>query len=143
MAFAEAVRVEQKADRTLNDYRIWSDSHERELYAEVCRRVVRPRELEWLREDVSALRVKETTLECELTQAGKQRGAAEDELKTARNLHELATRAREKFVQLVGAEAEEIRLEAERKEDVETEDGYAARREREQEDEDWEGLGHG
>ena len=142
--------MEQQADQTLNDYRVWSDGHERSLYDEVCKRVVRPRDLEWLREDVSALRVKETSLEGELAQAGKQRSTAEDELKQARGVRELATRVREKFVQLVGAEADELRLEAERKEDVETEDSYAGRREheqeheheqeQEQEQEDWEGA---
>ncbi|THF57267.1 type III secretion system stalk subunit SctO [Pseudothauera rhizosphaerae] len=137
MALAEAVQQEETARGSLVEYRHWSVEQERGMYAAVCRRVVRARDLEWLREDVLMLRVKERDLEDVLHQREKQRDEADHRLQDAREVHRLASRVKEKFIQLVEVQSEEIRLESERKEDVEMEDLYAVRKERE----DWGGGG--
>jgi len=131
----EASRYREQAKASLIEYRSWSCEREREMYAEVCRRIVRLRDLEYLKEDVVGLHIKERSLEEQLATAKVKEEQADKALAEARQNHRTASRAREKFVQLVSVQAEEIRLEGERKEDVETEDLYAIRRDRE----DWEG----
>jgi hypothetical protein len=121
-ALAESERLERAADDSLADYRAWSERHERELYDGLCRRVVQAREIEWLRQDVAGLRVKETELEGLQAKAARRRGEAEEALASSREAHALAMRAREKFTRLIEVTAEAARLEAERLEDVEAED---------------------
>jgi type III secretion protein O len=121
-ALAETERLERSAGDALEDYRAWAERHERELYAELCRRVVQPREIEWLKQDVAGLKTKESELEGLLAKAGERRGQAEQALARAREAHAQALRAREKFTRLLEAQAQAARLESERLEDVEAED---------------------
>ncbi len=130
---AEVVRRADAARQSLVDYRQWSAEHERGLYGAMYGRLVRLRDLEHLREDVVTLRVEERALDETLTKVEAERVQADTAVHESRVAHEQATRTREKFVQLVRVEAEETRLESERKEDIELEDLYAIRRDRD----DW------
>jgi hypothetical protein len=127
-ALAETERLEQAAGESLNDYRAWAEGHERERYEELCKRVVQPREIEWLRQDVAGLRHKETELEGLLAKAAERRGEAEQALARSREAHAQALRACEKFTRLAEVQAESERREAERLEDVEAEDLQGTRR---------------
>jgi hypothetical protein len=137
-ALAEVTRRNDEARDTLTRYQDWSAEHEQGLYGAVYGRFVRPRDLEYLREDVVILRLKERSLTESLAAIDTERTQADSTVREARGVHEQATRTREKFVRLVEAQSEEIRLEDERKEDVEMEDLYSTRRDRE----DWEGHDH-
>ena len=133
LALAEANRNRDKAQGALADYRRWSVAEESDWYGSICRQVVRVSQIHRLLEDVAELRRKEQELEATLEEFELARRRSETELHEARNGHRFASRAREKFVQLAAARTEELRLESERKEDVETEELYAFRKERE----DW------
>jgi type III secretion protein O len=133
LLLAEVTKRTQEAHEALVDYQQWSVQHERDMYGAVYGRVVRPRDLEHLREDVVMLRVQERALNEAVTKVEAERAQADSAIRESRQAHERATRTREKFVQLVQAQSEEIRLEVERKEDVELEDLYAVARDRD----DW------
>lgn len=121
-ALAEADGRVGTASAALDDYRDWSATHERERYAAVCRRVVRPRELEWLREDIAALKVREGELVQLHHKAEEGAAAARGQLASSREVHRAASRACEKFANLLEADGEAARRESERVEDLETED---------------------
>jgi type III secretion protein O len=133
LVLAEVTKRKDEAHEVFVSYQEWSERHEKDMYGAVYGRVVRPRDLEHLREDVVVLRVKERTLNEALTKVEAERTQADTAVSESRVAHERTTRAREKFVQLVQVQSEEFRLEAERKEDVELEDLYAVARDRE----DW------
>ncbi len=134
LVLAEATRRTQEAEKSLEEFRRWSAEHELGLYGAMYRQLVRLRDLEHLREDVVILRVKERGLSESLEKIEAEREKADTAVHDSRKAHEQATRTREKFIQLVQVEVEELRLESERKEDSELEDLYAIRRDRE----DWE-----
>jgi hypothetical protein len=130
----DVTRRADEAREALHGYQRWSNEQERSLYDALYGQLVRLRDLERLREDVVMLRMKERALNEGLAKTEAERVQADTATREARAVHELATRTREKFIQLVHAQAEEIRLEDERKEDAEVEDLYAIQRDRE----DWE-----
>ncbi len=134
LVLAEATQRTQEAQKSLVDFQHWSAEHELGLYGAMFGRLVRLRDLEHVREDVVILRVKERTLSESLVKIDAERATADTAVRDSRTVHEQATRTREKFVQLVQVEVEDLRLESERKEDSELEDLYAIRRDRE----DWE-----
>jgi type III secretion protein O len=128
-ALAESARMAEQADAALADYRDWSARHEQSLYADVCSRAVRPRELEYLREDVAVLRVREAELDDLRLRAQRRREESEAALGSVREAHRQAVKAREKFERLADLQAEEHRVDAERAEDAEAEDRAPVRRE--------------
>ncbi len=135
LVFAEVMQRMQQAQQSLEDFQRWSAEHESGLYGAMYGRLVRPRDLEHVREDVVMLRVQERSLSESLTKVNTECTQAETAVRESRGVHELAMRSREKFVQLVRVEAEEFALESERKEDLELEDLYTIRRDREDWDE--------
>ncbi len=134
LVLVEVSRRADEARESLTQYQRWSAEHELSLYGAMYGRRVRPRDLELLREDVVILRTKERSLADSFTKVDGERQEADKTVREARATHEQATRTREKFVQLVNAQTEEIRLEDERKEDLEMEDLHTGRRDRD----DWE-----
>jgi type III secretion protein O len=134
-ALAEVARRAGESREALTGYQRWSAEHELGLFGALYGRLVRARDLEYLREDVVVLRLKERTLQESLDTVEVEQGQAEVAVRESRAVHEQASRTREKFVQLVSLQSEEIRLETERREDIEMEDLYTIRRDRE----DWEG----
>ncbi len=138
LSLAEVTRRTEEARNALTDYQRWSAEHELSLYGALYKRQVRLRDLEYLREDVVILRVKERALSESVTKVEAERQQADSAVRDARIVHEQATRTREKFVQLVEVQSVEIRLEDERKEDAEIEDLFTGRRGRDDQ-EDWEG----
>ncbi|WP_174999256.1 type III secretion system stalk subunit SctO [Rugamonas aquatica] len=127
---AEAARRSELAGVALTQYQQWSAQRERSMYADLCQRVVAPRELQWLREDVASLRETEREKQELLAKAELQREQAEDDLREARNRLALAVRTRQKFIELVAAEDDLLRHESERGDEIETDDNHVAGRER-------------
>ncbi len=134
VVLVEATHRTDEAQKSLADFQRWSAEHELGLYGAMYGQLVRLRDLEHLREDVVILRVRERALSESLTKVETERAKADTAVRDSRVVHEQATRSREKFVQLVRTELEELRLESERKEDAELEDLYGILRDRE----DWE-----
>jgi type III secretion protein O len=133
LELAAAIDAAAKARTALADYRTWSVNHERSLYADLCTKVVKAREIEWLREDVLLLRGKERELDAAIANADGATQKAEGAVKTARQGHVDATRNREKFSEVARIMAVENALEAARREETDLEDLYAIRRDRQ----DW------
>jgi type III secretion protein O len=127
---AHAIDVAAKARQALVDYRAWSLQRERDMYADICLKVVKSREIEWLREDVLLLRGRERALDQEIVDADSATKSAEVAARTARDLHGIAKRNREKFDELAAGIAAELAAESVRKEETEMEDLYALRRDR-------------
>jgi|GEM_PF-2522698 len=130
LALAEVNRRTDEARAGLTEYQKWSQEHESGLFGAMYGQRVRVRDLERVREDVLILRLKERSLAEQLAKVEDERQQADVAVSSARGAHEQATRNREKFVQLVAAQAEEIRLEGERKEDLELEETHAALQDR-------------
>ncbi len=133
LALAEVTHRTDAAREALASYQHWSADHELSLYGALYGRAVRLRQLEYLREDIGMLRLKERELDESLKSVETERQQADTEVREARGAHEQASRTRQKFVHLVETQSEEIKLETERKEDLEMEDLFTARRDRE----DW------
>lgn len=127
---AAAIQAVADAKVALQDYRAWSLNHERTLYAELCKKLVKPRDVEWLREDVLLLRGKERELDAAVATADGTRVKAEDGVRLARATHATATRNREKFDEVAKGIAAEATLEAAKREESELEDLYAIRRDK-------------
>lgn len=119
---AETMRRNDEARDALDRYERWSDERERQLYSGILGRSIKLRELTYLREDVALLKQKKLALSESLNRADAEQTEAQVAADVARDTHEVAARAREKFVQLVQAHSEELRLENERKEDGEIEE---------------------
>lgn len=132
LMLAEVVGRTERAKQALSKYIGWSRQREADLYAALYGRRVLVRDIERTRDDVLAMRHKERGLRESVTRTEQEREHSEQALRHAREAHESATRIREKFLQLVGLQSEEIRLENERKEDAEMDDLHAVRRDRQE-----------
>jgi type III secretion protein O len=127
---AEAVAALEAAERALDEYRDFSLLHERELYAELCRRIVRLRELEDAQLEVLGLRNRERALEEAQDQSARVRREEQSRLGEAVELHREATKMRQKFAQLAQMYDDEIARAAEQREDAEMEEVAELRRDR-------------
>jgi len=134
LELAEVRRREQEAQEALVSYQRWSAHHEKNLYGALYGQIVRPRVLETLRDDVVMLRVKERALTETARKIETEISNADAAVRDSRTAHQQASRVREKFVQLVLAQSETLRVEAERKEDSELEELYVVRKD----DTEWE-----
>ncbi len=129
-----AVQARDGARRQLDDYRVYAQEQEQAMYADLCRRLVNLREIEHVQGSVIVLRGQEREHEGRLEQAEALRESQEHLLEERKSAHQLASRMKEKFVQLAQAHAEQLMREVERKEDHDLEEAAEARRDRE----DWE-----
>lgn len=129
---AEANRAIEELQRKLEEFRIWSDSHELGLYDDLCTRLVKLREIEDLRDAVAELRNRERNMEQGVRDAEGKREEAARALDGAVEAHSDASRQTNKFKELSRVYSEEVRLELERQEDLEMEEFRIAR------DDEWE-----
>src|ERR1041384_4934872 len=91
---------ETDAKQRLQEFMVFADRREREMYAELCTRIIRLRELEDVQLGVLDLRNGERRREEEVAAARKAVEAAVAALEAARKVHRAATRQKEKFVEL-------------------------------------------
>ncbi|WP_142848234.1 YscO family type III secretion system apparatus protein [Telmatospirillum sp. J64-1] len=131
---AEAAEAVETLNRKLEEYRIWSLEHERGLYADLCTRLVKLREIEELQHRVADLRNQERNLEQGILDAEKQRHQATSALDTAVERLRDAERQKGKFTELARIYSEEARLELERMEELEMEEFQTPDR-----DDEWQG----
>ena len=129
---AEAVAKRDAAERCLAEFRQYALEHERALYEDLCRRIVRLRDLEQTQLEVLDLRNRERNHEEGLEQAELTRDNEQQHLEEAKVVHLQATKMKQKFVELVRVSSDEAAKEFEQKEDAEMEEVAELRREREE-----------
>jgi type III secretion protein O len=134
---ARAHEDEQAARRVLQEFLAYSERHERELYSDLCTRLIKLRELEEVQLSVLDLRNGERQREAAVEAARKAVEQAQAALEAAREVHRLAMRMKEKFVELASSYDEERMKELQRIEDLEMEEVHRVTLDRE-EREEWE-----
>lgn len=132
---AEAIAARDAAERRLHEFRDYALKHERELYAGLCRRIVRLRDLENAQLEVVDLRGRERNHEETLSQSDQARDTEQLRLDDAKHTHREASKMKQKFVELARIYSDEHLKELERKEDAEMEEVAELRRERDDWDE--------
>ena len=127
-----AAQSERQAEQTLQEHidRAWAE--ELRLYAELCARIVKPREIADVQQHVAQMRVEEMAHQQRLEQAQEQHKAAQDDFQLSTRKMREASTAREKFVELARTHHMLVAREAERKEDLELEELASVVREREE-----------
>jgi type III secretion protein O len=106
---------------------------EQRLYADLCARMVRLREIEDVYQSVAALRQREQQQQDALDAAQRALEEAVQRFDQARLQHKEAARQTSKFIDLASTFASVQALESERREDLEMEEAASVVRERE----DW------
>ncbi len=141
LSLADATGAEARANAALAEYRAFIDRRERELYADLCTRIVRLRDIEDVQMSVLDLRTGERAREDATVSARKAREQAAKALDEANETRRLATRQREKFVEIARSFDEERVRELQRVEDLEMEEVHRVSQDRE-EREEWEAAHH-
>jgi len=132
-ALAEAERQRLEALERLDEYRVWSERREQDMYQDLCSRLVRVRDIEDVMQGVAELRQGEHDCETRVERAADQERQETEALVERREAHRNATRMVEKFVQLASLHAADELRELERKEDLEMEEAASVARDRD----DW------
>ncbi len=112
---------------SLKEHQQESARRERELYADLCKRLVLLRDIDSVHIDVQLMKEREAELleEVDQTKARRDEMAAQEE--DARAQHAMAVRMREKFDELLLHEKEEKDFEAMRLEELEIEESAEVR----------------
>lgn len=131
----EAIAARDAAEKRLTEFREYALKHERELYADLCRRIVRLRDLENAQLEVVDLRGRERNHEDSLLQSDLARNTEQERLDEAKHVHHEASRMKQRFVELAQIYSDEQLKELERKEDAEMEEVAELRREQDDWDE--------
>lgn len=121
VAAQASAEVEAGRER-LHSYRDWAARHEAGLYADLCKRLVRLRDIDDLYAEVYRLRDGERDLEARLHDAENAKQQAVQAMEQAGEALQQATRQRNKFVELASVYSEEARAELERREEAELEE---------------------
>ncbi|HZY20515.1 MAG TPA: type III secretion protein [Ramlibacter sp.] len=127
---ADATARRDGAQQTLEAFRGFAQQREDDLYADLCTRVVRLREIEDVQLAVVSLRGEERRHEEALAQAQERRRQEAGALETCQVVHAEASRMKQKFMELAQVYADEHLRELERKEDAELEEVAETRRDR-------------
>ncbi|MFY0478473.1 type III secretion system stalk subunit SctO [Achromobacter marplatensis] len=123
---AEAARARREAEISLQQFREKARIEEDGMYADLCGRIVRVREIDGVLQRVAGLRDGERQCDDVREQAEKTELAAEQSLKGARLVHQQAVRQCDKFVDLAGVYLAEEVKERDSKEDAEIEEVASA-----------------
>ncbi|MBW7849358.1 MAG: YscO family type III secretion system apparatus protein [Rhodospirillales bacterium] len=119
---AEVARKLQQMQSDLVDFQKWSQERELASFNDMRGRMVRLRDLERLRAQISEWRNHERNLEQGVEEAERQRRQAAQEMDTAVGLLHEAGRQKNKFTELVRIYSQELQQELERREELETEE---------------------
>lgn len=117
-------------EQALLSFQQYARQQERSLYADLCTRVVKLSVIEAVQLDVVVLRDREQSHKRAVEKAELEKQTQEQRLANLRLVHKDATKAKEKFVELVQVYADEKSKEFERKEDAELEEVADLRRDR-------------
>jgi|SRR5690554_888774 len=133
-ARGEMVLKHQEKDRAEMALATWREEaieRERALYADLCARVVRLRDIENVQQEETGFRHVENTREEALSLAEKQLVEAREQMERASSALVAANRNTEKFIELADDYAAELRSESERKEELEMEEAASVAQQRE------------
>lgn len=131
----EAVAIHEASELALLNFQDYAYQHERTLYADLCRRVVKLTAIEEVQMAVVFLRDQEQEHQKALKQAELDQQRQTERLADLRVLLSDATKAKQKFVELALVYSDEKSKEFERKEDAELEEVAELRRDRTEWDE--------
>ncbi|MBB1625138.1 YscO family type III secretion system apparatus protein [Achromobacter sp. UMC71] len=131
---AEADAARQASEQALADFRDAAERRERDMYRDLCSRVVRVREIENVLQGVAGLREGERQCEAAVERAAQRLQEESQALADSRARHQQAVRLTGKFVELASIHLAEHLKAAEHKEDMEMEEAATLSRDRE----DWE-----
>jgi type III secretion protein O len=127
------VQAETQRDASalaLSDYQVFAVAHERDLYDDLCSRLVRLSAIENVQNEVAHMREQERQRQDGAKEAEKDRVAQEARLQQLRLMHKDASRAKQKFVEFAQVYTDEQAKEFERREDAEMEEVAELRRDR-------------
>jgi type III secretion protein O len=127
-----AAQAERSAAQVLQDHVEQAWAEELRLYADLCARVVKLRDIADVQQDVAQMGLQEIAHRQSLEQAQQQHRTAQDDFQLSTRKMRDASTAREKFVELVRNHHMLVAREAERKEDLELEELASVVREREE-----------
>jgi type III secretion protein O len=122
LALVEARKVEEAANQTLTDFQVQAEQDELSWYKDLCSRVVKPRDIANVQEDVAMLRATEQMHANALHKAEREHTLAQDTHAQANGALREASKAREKFTELARNYHWIVAQEAERKEELELEE---------------------
>lgn len=125
---ADAKASEREREQALERWREYALRHERDLYADLCRRVVQLRDIEQVQQSVVDMRGQERQHEERVREAAKLCAHEAARLDECKRVLGEAARAKRKFVELAQAHADEQIKELERREDAELEEAAETRR---------------
>lgn len=132
MRLGAAEQIEREAEKTLQAYVEQAIAEELRLYADLCVRIVKPRDIADVQGEVAAMRLQEMQHQQALESAEQQHVLAKDDFQLSTRKMRDASTAREKFVELARNHHMLEARESERKEDLELEEVASIVREREE-----------
>jgi type III secretion protein O len=118
----QAHERQEEAKDSLQVFRVRAHADELRWYGDLCSRLVKPREILAVQEDVAVLRANETQLAIGLEHAQGEQAAAQQRFAGATDQHRLATAAKNKFVELAESFHVAEARERERREELELEE---------------------
>jgi type III secretion protein O len=127
---AEAIERRDGAEEQLQQYRAFASEREQSLFRDLCTRIVRLKDIEGVQLSVVLMRTQEQEHEQQRDREDATRVKEASELDLRKDEHTLASRMKEKFVELAQNFADEQFRELERKEDAEMEEVAETRRDR-------------
>jgi type III secretion protein O len=127
-----AAQSERDAQQALEDFVAQATADELRWYQELCSRVVKPRDIADVQNDVAGLRQKELEHNGQWQAAQQHHVKAKDEFQGATTRMRDASTARQKFFELARNHHSAVAREVERKEELELEELANVVREREE-----------
>lgn len=127
---AEATSLREQAQAHLEEFTGFAVRRERELFEDLCRRVVVVREILDTHAQVGEMKAQALHYQSSLDQAQVRCDEESVQLQERKQAHAAATRIKEKFIELVRQHAAEEWTALERKEDAELEEVAETRRDR-------------
>lgn len=127
---AEAMSLRDQAQVHLEEFTSFAQRRERELFEDLCRRVVVVREILDTHAQVGEMKAQALHYQSHLDQAQVRCEQEDAALQERKQVHAQATRVKEKFIELVRLHAAEEWTALERKEDAELEEVAETRRDR-------------
>jgi len=124
------VQADMKLDaarRTLQDFLRDCERKERDMYADLCTRLVFLKEINEVTLDIQLMKEQTARHEQDVEEAKEARNAAAEQLEQAKQDHRDAVRMREKFTEMLRIVQEERHIDAMRLEDLELEEAASTR----------------
>ena len=126
---AEADSKLKIARKELRDFEIACERKERELFDDLCQRLVLLKDLDAVALEVELMKEQKLTYELRICEAQELRLAASEAVDLAKLIHREAVRMREKFSELLEEFNATLFVEVQRLEDIEMEEASASRHE--------------